>query len=304
MAKKKSKGKNRKKKKTKSSPPPPLPPPTGLAIPWASTTKALEAVSKRELVDFIKENSSQALLAEYKLEAGNAKAAKKHNKEHLIQSYRECLRRYCCSDNRVPSGMCDVRETKIVGDTIELIPFRASHVSRYHGWMQDEWTREMVSGQILTLKETHNLQKEWAEDKSKVTFIISMRGADDVIVGDVNLFLEDDSDVSAEMIIMIGDPKFYRKGIATEAMRLSIRFAHCCLGLNHFIAKISKQNGPSLKLFRKLKWEEFNDKNGMDEKLEEIWFSLNLEEENEETESLWKFPTMRLQLFPETVYSE
>ena len=46
-----------------------------------------------------------------------------------------------------------------------------------------------------------------------------------------------------------------RKGIATEAVQMMMEYANVHLKVNRFVAKIAKENEPSLQLFKKLGFE-------------------------------------------------
>ena len=58
--------------------------------------------------------------------------------------------------------------------------------------------------------------------------------------------------VAAEIMVMIADPAFRRRGLAAEAVRAMMAFAHRARGVTRFVAKISDANEASLRLFARL----------------------------------------------------
>jgi hypothetical protein len=90
--------------------------------------------------------------------------------------------------------------------------------------------------------------------------------------GDANLFLMDDDasedyappptsstsssssapptpPKAAEVMVMVADPSFRRKGVAREAVRALMQYAALELGVRRFVAKISDENEASMRLF-------------------------------------------------------
>ena len=62
--------------------------------------------------------------------------------------------------------------TKVVGSRVILVPYTAAHVERYHGWMENEDLQQLTGSEPLSLREEFEMQKSWAEDDDKCTFII------------------------------------------------------------------------------------------------------------------------------------
>ena len=81
----------------------------------------------------------------------------------------------------------------------------------------------------------------------------------DVLVGDVNLFIEtiqeDHHNLEfkmCELDVMIAEPSFREKGIASKAIKLAIEYARDHLSINDFEVKILQSNEPNIRLFKKL----------------------------------------------------
>uniref|UniRef100_A0A914XQ94 N-acetyltransferase domain-containing protein n=1 Tax=Plectus sambesii TaxID=2011161 RepID=A0A914XQ94_9BILA len=164
--------------------------------------------------------------------------------------------------------------TQLVGDKLILIPYLAEHVPKYHGWMQDEQLRAQTASEPLTLEEEYDMQRSWAEDADKCTFIILSRerllaGASSVnaMVGDVNLFFTDTCDrSSAELEIMIAESTEQRKGLGLAASAMMMLYAVEKLGVRTFTAKIGSKNEKSLRMFKeKLAFEQISFSEVFDE---------------------------------------
>ena len=156
----------------------------------------------------------------------------------------------------------------IHGSRVVLVPYRPEHVRKYHAWMESAELREATASERLTLEEELAMQRSWAEDADKCTFIVLDRDRAGApcggMCGDVNLFLcdpmqEGDRSV-AEVEIMIAEPESRRKGLAREALTLFMAFAAAELGVTKFVAKVGEANAASLRLFREglggLRFEE------------------------------------------------
>ncbi|CAD7943030.1 unnamed protein product [Amoebophrya sp. A120] len=66
--------------------------------------------------------------------------------------------------------------------------------------------------------------------------------------GDVNLFWDAEEQI-AELNVMIAHEKFRKKGVARQAVRLLMSYAHHALHVNHFRAKILEDNAASIRFF-------------------------------------------------------
>lgn len=77
-------------------------------------------------------------------------------------------------------------------------------------------------------------------------------------IGDVNLFLHDDFNLSdygihgggAELECMVALSSYRRRGLASESLKLAMQWAGEALGISRFVAKVLATNEPSLRLFR------------------------------------------------------
>ncbi|XP_065899702.1 N-acetyltransferase 9-like protein [Dysidea avara] len=151
------------------------------------------------------------------------------------------------------------KEYTLGGDKVVLVPYCPEHVPKYHSWMQSEELREQTASERLTLQEEYEMQQKWISDDDKSTFIVlSKQLYEDVstseidsMVGDVNLFFNDSSDVTlAEVEVMVAEPSVRRQGLASEAVLLMMLYATEELNINKFRVKILENNTASLHLFQ------------------------------------------------------
>lgn len=155
-------------------------------------------------------------------------------------------------------------KTRVVGQRVELVPYRSVHVERYHQWMLSEELRTLTASQRLTLEEEHRMQAAWVSDEDKCTFIIldrallAARGSEtEAMVGDTNLFLTDCEDRGlAEAEIMIAEPALRGARRGWEAMLLMLRYGAEYLGVTRYQAKIGEANTPSINMFTKMHFSE------------------------------------------------
>ncbi|WIA12789.1 hypothetical protein OEZ85_006420 [Tetradesmus obliquus] len=149
--------------------------------------------------------------------------------------------------------------TTIEGQKVVLVPYRKEHVARYHEWMQDPALQEATASEPLSIEEEYDMQRKWAEDDDKCTFILLDRSQPDTpgtgshgggMAGDVNFFFNDHDDPHiAEAEIMIAEPASRRRGLAVEALQLFMAYGVKFLGVTKFRVKIGENNAASLALF-------------------------------------------------------
>ncbi|KXZ56741.1 hypothetical protein GPECTOR_1g668 [Gonium pectorale] len=152
-------------------------------------------------------------------------------------------------------------DTTLLGTSVVLVPYKEEHVPRYHEWMQDPGLQESTASEPLTLEEEYEMQRSWAEDEDKLTFIVLDRSLPDTpgtgshggaMAGDVNLFFTLDEDEggrqAAEIEVMIAEKGSRRKGLAKEALRLLMAYASRELHVLRYVSKIHEVNDASRRL--------------------------------------------------------
>ena len=155
---------------------------------------------------------------------------------------------------------------ELENDKVRLIQYRVEHVPMYNQWMKDPYLQEMTSSEPLTLEEEYDLQKDWEQDPLKWIFLIADRSDDNRVVGDVDLFLHAYLPKGeAELLVMIAEPTARRKGLACQAVALMMQFAIQEFQIHRFIVKILSKNVPSIKMFEKLGFKQYEYVEAFDE---------------------------------------
>uniref|UniRef100_A0A2A4ISG4 N-acetyltransferase domain-containing protein n=1 Tax=Heliothis virescens TaxID=7102 RepID=A0A2A4ISG4_HELVI len=153
--------------------------------------------------------------------------------------------------------------TKIVGRNLVLVPYREYHVPRYHEWMQSVELQKLTASEPLTLEEEYEMQRSWREDEDKCTFIILDKNVyeknnddTDAMIGDTNIFITDNELAAGEIEIMIAEESARGKKFGWEAVILMFLYGIKHLNIKLFEAKISLTNTISIKMFKKLGFQE------------------------------------------------
>lgn len=96
------------------------------------------------------------------------------------------------------------------------------------------------------------------------------------IVGDVNVYLNQDDPIAAEIEIMVAEKSCRNGGIATEALRMMMHYCHTTIGVTVYIAKISDTNLASKHLFEKFGFVQI----GFSKVFNEVTLELHLDEKH------------------------
>ena len=150
---------------------------------------------------------------------------------------------------------------------------------------------KLNTGEELNAK--RNVDKENASvgnmnsDHSTEIEIVDRHNEIESMVGDVNLFFNNSENPGeAELEIMIAEPKYRRRGMGKEAVKMMMHYGCYKLNVNHFAVRIGENNTESVSLFEKLGFVETDYSEVFKEKM----LKLNVENGN--------FKTMMKQLEP------
>ncbi|XP_037547097.1 N-acetyltransferase 9 [Nematolebias whitei] len=155
--------------------------------------------------------------------------------------------------------------TLLEGQKVVLVPYNEEHVPRYHEWMKSPELQQLTASEPLSLEQEYDMQRSWRDDNDKCTFIIldKQRWADPSVeeeqcmLGDVNIFLTDPTDLSvAELEIMIAEPSYRGRGVGKEVTSMMMSYGVAKLGIKKFQAKIGLDNQVSVAMFKKLRFNE------------------------------------------------
>ena len=149
-----------------------------------------------------------------------------------------------------------MKNAVVTGDQVMLVPYKKSHVPKYHEWMQDRELQYLTGSEPLTLEQEYDMQQTWARDEDKCTFIVLEKevvektGSEvDAMIGDTNVFLKKDEDTEetiGEVEVMIAAKEKRGKGLGIEVISLMIRYAIQVIGIETFEAKIKSSNSASI----------------------------------------------------------
>ena len=157
-----------------------------------------------------------------------------------------------------------MKRRRIVSDQVILVPYEEAHVEKYHQWMTDQNLQRLTGSEPLSLTQEYDMQRTWARDHDKCTFIVIDKPlfestGDEVasMIGDTNIYFTDHSDpLLGEIEIMIAHEQSRGRGLGQEIALAMMKFAKEVLGAEQLIAKIKFDNEPSLRLFKRLGFTE------------------------------------------------
>ncbi|KAL3285091.1 hypothetical protein HHI36_019215 [Cryptolaemus montrouzieri] len=157
-------------------------------------------------------------------------------------------------------------DTKIIGNSVILVPYMQKHVPKYHAWMQSEDLRKLTASEPLTLEEEYAMQRSWLLDEDKCTFIIldkeiftNTNNEVTSMIGDTNLFFESsNSRLCAEAEIMIAEDSSRGKKKGWEAMLHMLLYGIKYIHVKQFVVKISTSNKISINMFLKMDFIQTN----------------------------------------------
>ena len=122
----------------------------------------------------------------------------------------------------------------IEGERVRLEPPKVEHAAIFQRWLADmEVTRYLVHRHPPTLRQEENFLESAAEDPHRVLWAIVLKEGEEAgkVIGATGLERIDWLNRNAESGIMIGDRREWRRGYASEAMRLRTEYAFLDLGL-------------------------------------------------------------------------
>lgn len=134
---------------------------------------------------------------------------------------------------------------------IKLIPISLDRVSDYMVWFNDKDVRKFLEP---TTPKTGKEITDWIGEitsSDKFCYFSIFIPAQNQFIGHVGLKNINLAKKKAEVGIVIGERKFWRKGIGTKAVLKILEYSKK-LGLKKITAEVQKKNTVSQKLFTKL----------------------------------------------------
>jgi RimJ/RimL family protein N-acetyltransferase len=158
-------------------------------------------------------------------------------------------------------------DVQLCGKRLRLVPYLPHHVPRYHEWMLDPALLAATCSEPLSFDEERENQQSWLRSDDKLTFIMLIAGVDAdtgngmrryEMVGDCNVFLDQQDVAVAEVEVSVSEASYRRLGVAEEAIRLLMVYVARHIRRFVFEAKILSSNTGSIDLFTKKLGFEFH----------------------------------------------
>jgi [ribosomal protein S5]-alanine N-acetyltransferase len=143
------------------------------------------------------------------------------------------------------------KQVKIIGDRIYLRILRKNDASdKYAGWLNDPEVNKFLSTKQVTLKELEDYIEEKFVSDACLFFGIFLKDGDEHI-GNVKLEPIDSIKNETTMGIMIGQKKYWGKGIGEEVVNLLFDFAVKKLGIKKMKLGVVSENLAAIRLYEK-----------------------------------------------------
>lgn len=131
------------------------------------------------------------------------------------------------------------------GDKVTLRPAHEDDAEHFVRWFADmEVTRYLARRMAVTLQQEQEFLKKVGESKDDVWWVIEAAGIEKAI-GATGIHGINWLDANGMTGIVIGEKDFWRKGYATEAMRLRTRYAFRELNLHKLVTEVDTENEAS-----------------------------------------------------------
>lgn len=142
---------------------------------------------------------------------------------------------------------------KLETERIKLEPLEKNDIYKVKEWRNDdEIRRKMFSSYFINNYQQENWFEEYCKDETNITFSIKYKSDNkNKLIGTIGLDNIDHFHQRAELGTLIGDKKFWGKGIATEALNLLLEYSFCELNLNKVFSYIFSNNKASIKKNKK-----------------------------------------------------
>jgi len=149
----------------------------------------------------------------------------------------------------------------IMSDSVAKIKLREldrSDLTRLNGWRNDREIMELLGNNFLFISETvdENWFQSYLRDRERNVRLSIIAEETGDYVGNVNLTSIHRVNRSAEYSILIGEKRYWSKGIGSQATRLMLDHAFKDLNLNRIYLTVIRENVRALRLYRRLKFVE------------------------------------------------
>jgi len=140
----------------------------------------------------------------------------------------------------------------IEGEQVGFTELKEEYVELYRDWINDLQVSQFIThfGNVLTKEEEKNWYEAQAES-DEPTFTIH-HISDDKPIGNCGLHNINRENDHAEMGILLGEKKYWNKGLGTEAVRLITDFGFTALGLHGISLAVKGFNERATRVYEKV----------------------------------------------------
>jgi|TARA_B110000027_G_C16110081_1_gene297305 RimJ/RimL family protein N-acetyltransferase len=121
-------------------------------------------------------------------------------------------------------------------------------------WRNDKsiWTKTVGEGKFKSKKISHKDEIEWFNriKKKKDRKNLSIFLQNNKLIG--NIYFTNILNRRAEFQIVIGDKKYWNKGLGYKSTKLSLTFANVNFNINEFYLFVKKDNIFAIKIYKKI----------------------------------------------------
>ena len=149
------------------------------------------------------------------------------------------------------------RTSNIEGEHIRLESFAEEHLhdARYLSWLRDYEVMKMIGrDEYIEKKIEFPEVKDYVENlwkNNNIHFFALVHRENDLFIGTVKINIQNPRTKEADIGIMIGERKYWGRGIATDAVKTVCKYCFDSLGLRRLVAGCMSANAGMRKVFER-----------------------------------------------------
>ena len=137
----------------------------------------------------------------------------------------------------------------IKGKNVILRPIVIADAPRFVKWLSDPEVNQFTSRRKISLKDELKWIRGLKKDKTDKDFAIDTKNG--VHIGSVGIYL-DKQDRGAKFGILIGDKRYWNRGLGTEATKLILEYGFKKLKVHRIQLAVYSYNKKAIAIYRKL----------------------------------------------------